>query len=388
MYYQESAIIAGNVSFAIEDIRAIDEYLFLNQGHMVRVERLIDFTNVERMTAESILTSYAIASVVAATECCVCPCDDSLLTEQTSGGMIFCDLCNREYIPANLKAEVVYTPRCTNFECGDIVPSRMDSKLAVDGLIPVAGCRDANRHLDVVFVHGLAGDAEQTWRHASGPECYWPKWINESLPQVGVWACDYDAAMTRWGGDALPLFDRAVDILGKLTLAGFGKRPIVFITHSRGGLIVKQLLRSARELGVSDWTPIAQSIRGIVFIATPHSGSDLSNYMQYLSVLTRPTVATNDLEAHHPRLRELNDWFRNNVANLNLRIAAMHETKPTGRLMCKSIVVDASSANPNVPGVVTFPIEKDHSSICKPTSKSCPVFGHTLRLIEALANAR
>jgi hypothetical protein len=44
MYYQESDSLVGRLSINEEDIAAVDEYLFKNQGAIVRLGRVVDFT--------------------------------------------------------------------------------------------------------------------------------------------------------------------------------------------------------------------------------------------------------------------------------------------------------------------------------------------------------
>lgn len=51
------------------------------------------------------------------------------------------------------------------------------------GLIPISGCDNANRISDVIFVHGLGGDARGTWHpHGkSNDNDLWPAWLGEEL---------------------------------------------------------------------------------------------------------------------------------------------------------------------------------------------------------------
>ncbi|HUT25478.1 MAG TPA: alpha/beta fold hydrolase, partial [Sumerlaeia bacterium] len=232
-------------------------------------------------------------------------------------------------------------------------------------LKPIMGCDNPNRMADVIFVHGLDGDGTTTWHPKKQPGKFWPKWIGEDLPDVGVWSLDYDAPSLNWKGHAMPIVDRATHCLAVLDSHKIGERPVVFIAHSLGGLLVKQMLRHACDFGDPKWSAVLEQTKGIVFLSTPHSGSDIASWVSYVGGLLPTSVAVRELQAHEPHLRELNVWYRNNVERLGLRTQVYYETLKTGPVL----VVDATTADPGIPHVVPIPMDKNHATICKPESK-------------------
>lgn len=103
--------------------------------------------------------------------------------------------------------------------------------------------------------------------------------------------------------------DFAIDLLARLEIArkDKSKRPIIFICHSMGGLIVKKVSISAFIVQSTDrycfliinkalilahdrqqiYNTIAESKVGIVFLATPHQGSGLAALGQLACKLLR-----------------------------------------------------------------------------------------------------
>jgi pimeloyl-ACP methyl ester carboxylesterase len=253
----------------------------------------------------------------------------------------------------------------------------------VGELIKVSGCDDAARNGDIVFVHGLDGDARSTWRPARHDGAAWPEWLGEDLPNAGVWLLGYEVPLSAWKGHTMPLADRATQVLALLETEGLGDRPIVFVAHSMGGLLVKQLLRHGRDYGDRRWRAIADATRGVVFLSTPHSGSDIANWVKHLSLVLRNTVSVRELEANDARLRELNIWFRNNLQGMGLNADVYCEKVPIHGF----IVVNDTSADPGIAGVTPIPLDEDHITICKPTSKGPLIYKRTLRFIKGcLAN--
>jgi hypothetical protein len=178
----------------------------------------------------------------------------------------------------------------------------------------------------------------------------------------------------------MPLSERAKHGLALLDADGIGDRPILFITHSMGGLLVKQMIRHGIDLGDVRWKAIADRTKGVCFIATPHSGADLANYIKFLTTFLA-TVAVSDLKANDSRLMELNQWYRHH-AFTRFKTEVYCERKVTGWKGLGVIVVDERSADPGLPGVVPVPLDEDHLSICKPASRENLLYKRVRRFVK------
>ena len=96
-------------------------------------------------------------------------------------------------------------------------------------LVKLPGCDRPERRGDVLFVHGLNGNPRAYWFPPGEPDKFWPAWVGEDLPDVGVWSLGYENAAlkerkftflggTGHRGFAMPLVDRADDVLLRLGL--------------------------------------------------------------------------------------------------------------------------------------------------------------------------
>jgi hypothetical protein len=377
MFYRESVSIQSSTTIPQEDIEAVDEYLFKNQGKAVRICRISDFTEIPEDKLIYLLDNFEVSKVVQKYSLPICPIDDCTI-EPNNDGKITCDLCDRTYEEDQCRYETVFEPRQTAYECGDSIPFASNEYPKIDGIAPIGGCTDANRKADVVFVHGLNGDASSTWHPDGKPHDFFPKWISEDFPQCGVWSLGYDASSSNWTGNSMPVFDRATNVLSKLELAGIGNRPTIFITHSLGGLVIKKCLQQAMSLGRPAWKKISDRTAGIMFLSTPHAGSDLTSYLSYISTLYRATSSIDDLKPNSVHLRELNLWFRNNSSTIQIEV--FFEKRKTSNLL----VVDEFSADPGIPGVIPIPLDEDHITICKPMRRSSQIYAHTTQFINKL----
>jgi len=246
-------------------------------------------------------------------------------------------------------------------------------------LIEISGSHNPERMGDVIFVHGLGGSARSTWhpKDIENDDNFWPAWLGEDLPNVAIWSLGYEVESFRWKGDTMPLVDRATNILALLDTYDIGARPLIFITHSLGGLLVKQMLRHALDFANPRWQAIVEQTKGIVFLSTPHSGSDLASWIEYIGGVLGTTVSVEELKANHSRLRELNLVYRNQQRLSQIPMEVYCEKQKTFGVL----VVNETSADPGIPGVIPIPIDSNHIAICRPKSKGSLIYRRVNRFV-------
>lgn len=240
--------------------------------------------------------------------------------------------------------------------------------------------------VDVVMVHGVAGHYATTWRGGAlvegskdeeGEYC-WPRdWLPKDLlpSRVRVLSIDYEIFLSRWFGDALPLQARSTRVLHQLALAGVGSRPVIFITHSFGGLLVKSLLRTAALDEQESYKDLLENTAGIVFFSTPHLGVDYTRYATWLYSATnavfRGTPTIDDLQPNSPLLQSLNSDFSRFVPHVPTLSFGEGQTCFGSSFNCYQVVTDAS-ADPGFHGPHHHFVKTDsnHLMVCKPGDES------------------
>jgi hypothetical protein len=237
---------------------------------------------------------------------------------------------------------------------------------------------------DVIFVHGLTGDPVDTWssegtNEEEGP--YWPRWLAADLPHLNFYTLGYPASLfAQWAKKEMNLYQRAKNVLEILAAYDFGNRPLVFVCHSLGGLLVKQILRTAKESADGAWHKVADNCCGVLFLATPHSGSNLADLLKTFSgCFTSPHV--DKLLKDTSDLDELNASFRTFCHGRSLHVTAYHEMHKAHKL---SMIVDAKSADPGVNASVPIPVDADHINICKPSSRDSFIYLSVKRKLKGL----
>ncbi|KAJ4750471.1 alpha/beta-Hydrolases superfamily protein [Rhynchospora pubera] len=264
---------------------------------------------------------------------------------------------------------------------------------------------------DVVFVHGLRGGPFNSWR-ISDNKCSttskaglvenidqdagkegtcWPReWLAMDFPHGRFFTVKYKTNLTDWTGASLPLQEVSSMLLRRLLAAGIGTRPVVFVTHSMGGLVVKQMLFQAK---LHNHNEFLQNTAGLVFYSCPHFGSKLADMPWRMGFVLRPAPSVGELRSGSPRLMELNDFIRNLNNKGSLDVLSFSETQVTpivegyGGWALRMEIVPIESAYPGFGELVVLDAT-DHVNSCKPLNKSDPSYAETLEFLKKLKSQR
>ncbi|KAK7961899.1 uncharacterized protein PG986_002724 [Apiospora aurea] len=129
---------------------------------------------------------------------------------------------------------------------------------------------------------GESGSRSQNVATLSGSACYWPKdLLPVDLPRASILTWGYDSMVTKGfkSADKSSLFTHAKNFLFALGRAAVPSRPIIFIAHSLGGIMVKEMLAHSDASENDKHQDIIASTIAILFFGTPHRGSrDLAGY--------------------------------------------------------------------------------------------------------------
>jgi pimeloyl-ACP methyl ester carboxylesterase len=253
-----------------------------------------------------------------------------------------------------------------------------------EGLHPIANADKADRVADIVFVHGLGGSSHSTWRHGkegASEHFFWPKELGKELPQCGVWSLGYQAGIIPWfGADGLPIEDRAVNLAHKLTTRGLGDRPVIFITHSMGGLMVKEIVVQSLTAGDPAWSALVSRIAGIVFCGTPHRGADVALMAKRLAIILRTQHHIRDMAAGTRHLERLHsrfvEWHRRAQPRTEAYMEGIGMKRQHGflRWLPAVFAVKPGSADPQLAGCRCIPCHDDHLALVKPPNHDHDVY--------------
>ncbi|KAH6986404.1 hypothetical protein BKA56DRAFT_613779 [Ilyonectria sp. MPI-CAGE-AT-0026] len=212
--------------------------------------------------------------------------------------------------------------------------------------------------VDIIAIHGLNGDAFNTWRHSNGTF-----WLRDLLPSF-------------LPGCRIYTYGYPSKIFSETSFARMQE-------YSRG------LLSSIRDLHEDSSTALVfaheddnfygevlKSVIGVAFLGTPHRGSESAKLGSTLATIInictktstagmRPRAVRNDLlddlSSNSNTLQDLLLSARNRLRNLT--VVSFYETEATPPL--SSLVVGRESSILGIPNEDVTPLYENHKTICR-----------------------
>ncbi|KAF4434806.1 hypothetical protein F53441_13645 [Fusarium austroafricanum] len=225
-----------------------------------------------------------------------------------------------------------------------------------------------NTKVDIIAVHGLNGKAFKTWTQDG--KLWLADFLPLNIPYARIFTFGYDSRIA-FTGSASRVDDHARNLLERLMAKRrhfTERRPLLFICHSLGGIVVKRALAIAHERS-RRYNPITRDTFGIMFLGTPHRGSDVAFWGNLLAkladVLTLGSIRTQvleDLKRKSDMLGAICSQFVERSESLH-RIFSIYERQRTKG--ASGLVVEEDSAVIGLPNEVPISIEADHRSMCK-----------------------
>ncbi|EPE33326.1 alpha/beta-Hydrolase [Glarea lozoyensis ATCC 20868] len=284
---------------------------------------------------------------------------------------------------------------------------------------------DCNVAADIIFVHGLFGHTEHTWTFngpqapisksdiwslyglaskvddlghkpsPKAPKIFWPeKLLPVSFPnsRMFTWGFQSDIKMFFDSSDDKNTLDYLAnrlleDVLDHNWRGRCSERPIVFLAHSLGGLIVKKaLLQSNAGSPLRNIRELRDATTAVLFLGTPHHGYEPDRPM--LDIVTKimnangqPTPRSTmkllaeqlkeiDFDEMHQRFRNMVAIQRRKGSDINIHNFLENKGMPLfGNWRIWGHIVPAGAASDEKDFNKSY-IEKDHVGL--------PRFEHSL----------
>ncbi|KAI0190964.1 hypothetical protein EV127DRAFT_480767 [Xylaria flabelliformis] len=239
---------------------------------------------------------------------------------------------------------------------------------------------------DLIFVHGLNGGSRSTWSKA-GDGTFWPRdWLpfDNAFHDVRIHTFGYSSGLNR--ESVLDINDFANNLLADVhhypTMTSGTSGPIIFVGHSMGGLVIKKAYILARQ--IPDYNNLADRIRAIFFLGTPHNGAGVAQLLSRVLALAGPRPFVNDLAPQSSMLQSINDEFP--LYSDSLQLFSFFETKPM--FPGTGLIVEKHCAVMNYTNERRIYLDANHREVAKFSTSRDPSFRSVRNALATTINSQ
>ncbi|XP_053680047.1 protein SERAC1 [Anopheles nili] len=266
--------------------------------------------------------------------------------------------------------------------------------------VPLAADEDTRSGKQTATADGAISVSGDSWLEEpldSGPRSFcWPmEWLPKDFPSIRVLGLDYESSLSQWSATGCPcekydgkLQKRAAEFLEKLAMSDVGQdRPIIWVGHSMGGLLIKSIMVQALESPNPKVRRLAENSRVVMFLGTPHRGSGVAKLKQHTSALVWPSVEVQELEENSSQLLHLNKTFLRTLDVLGPRkpkVITLCEGKATVLTSFKLAIHVVPESSARIDAGDFYLTSEDHLNLSKPMCRQSFLYQ---RLVGAINDA-
>ncbi|KAJ4423231.1 hypothetical protein N0V82_002092 [Gnomoniopsis sp. IMI 355080] len=237
-------------------------------------------------------------------------------------------------VPSQLRNSKYKISEVVRFE-GQHVQLNLEIDTSFIGFTPLNTVNDSqDGQIDCILVSGLGSHAFGSWKERGG-QYMWPIDSDDARPpNVRLFLWGYDSSLTNSES-----FQDIEDIGQSLATAlkgihpsfarskngeeqkEFDARPVVFIAHSLGGLVVKEALCHM----VQDDPAYVRCVYGLVFFGVPHHGLHVEPWLRIIGEQANASLIRS-LEPNSRNLQRLDKAFRKTFQHSGSKVISIYET--------------------------------------------------------------
>ena len=180
---------------------------------------------------------------------------------------------------------------------------------------------------DVIAIHGLNHSWQTTWGNQPQSSRSWLQdFLPKDIPNAQIWTCGFDVR-TYLHHDQIKSRVQSLLCTVEKQRENSG-RPVIFIAHSLGGVILQDALQRANDR-------LRTSVCGIIFLGLPQFGVGEKNWTQFLGAIDKTlnpmTPSTLSGIGNTRQLGIINSDFTKWIPEQSFaqRIVCFYETLPT-----------------------------------------------------------
>jgi hypothetical protein len=168
-------------------------------------------------------------------------------------------------------------------------------------------------YVSCIAISGLASHPFGSWQPKGGEKKF--MWIRDALPRdirgmrTIIWGYDSRLRSSR-SSQLVP--DLAKKFINQLQTYGWGSqsaRPMAFLAHSLGGLVLKEALVQLHEISNEGYKDILALMKGAVFFGVPNMGM-VQQHLEHLAVNSPNIHLLEDLGRGSSYVTDLSRRFR------------------------------------------------------------------------------